>query len=460
LTFQIQLLPTENSMIKINKGLDLPITGSPKQEIHNAPAITEVGLLGEDYIGMKPSMKVKVGERVKSGDPLFIDKKTPGVVFTAPASGTVKAINRGAKRKLLSVVIEIEGDEYVEFAKYDAAQLNQLERQDVVNNLVNSGMWPSLRTRPMSKVPALDAIPAAIFVSLIDTNPLAADPMIVVKPNMEAFNHGLSVLKHLTEGELFVATSGDSNHDLITNPIASYQAFGGKHPAGNVGTHIHFLKPVNQNRQVWHINYQDVVAVGKLFTSGRLFSERVISLAGPLVKAPRLLKTQVGASTEQLVAEQIEQADERVISGSVFSGHVAVHHRAYLGKYHNQISVLAEGREKEFFGWIHLGAEKFSVTKAFSSHLNSNKKFDFTTTTGGSERAIMPIGSYEKVMDWDILPTQLLRALVVGDTEKAQQLGCLEFDEEDLALMTFVCPGKYEYGPILRDVLTTIEKEG
>lgn len=447
-------------MIKINKGLDLPITGSPKQEILDGPTVTKVALLGEDYLGMKPSMKVRVGDTVKCGDQLFVDKKTDGVIYTAPASGTVSAINRGAKRKLLSVVIDIAGDEYKDFAKYEAAQLPQLSREDVVSNLVNSGMWTAFRTRPMSKVPTIDSSPAAIFVSVMDTNPLAADPMVVVTSQLESFNHGLTVIKHLTDGELFVAYDGTKNIDLAKNPVATYKAFSGIHPAGNVGTHIHMLKPVNDKRTVWHLGYQDVIAIGKLFTSGHLYNDRVIALAGPLVKAPRLIKTRVGASTEELTAEQIDLKDERIISGSVFNGHIAVNHRGYLGRYHNQISVLAEGREKEFFGWIRLGVDKYSVTRSFVSHLTPNKKFDFTTTTGGSERAIMPIGTYEKVMPWDILPTQLLRSIVVGDTDSAQQLGVLEFDEEDIALCTYVCPGKYEYGPILRDILTTIEKEG
>ena len=446
-------------MIKIRKGLDLPITGSPKQEILEGPAVSEVAILGEDYLGMKPSMKVRVGDKVKCGDEIFVDKKTAGVVYTAPASGTISAINRGAKRKLLSVVVEIEGNEYKAFEKFDAAELPQITREQVVENLVSSGLWTSIRTRPMSKVPEIDAKPAAIFVSLMDTNPLAADPMAIVSHQIEAFNHGLTVIKHLTEGELFVAYDGEKDHDLAQNPVANYQAFSGIHPAGNVGTHIHFLKPVNDQRTVWHIGYQDVIAVGKLFTTGQLYTDRVISLGGPLVKEPRLIRTRIGANTNQLVAGNINDDDERIISGSVFNGHIAVQHRSYLGRYHNQLSILKEGREKEFFGWLHLGSDKFSVTRAFVSHL-SNKKLDLTTTTGGSERAIMPIGTYEKVMPWDILPTQLLRALVSGDTDTAQQLGCLEFDEEDIALCTFVCPGKYEYGPILRDALTTIEKEG
>ncbi len=447
-------------MIKIKKGLDLPITGKPKQEISDGPPLTEVAVLGEDYLGMKPSMQIKLDHKVKCGDVLWTDKKNEGVKYTSPVSGTVKAINRGAKRKLLSVAIEIQGDDYVEFEKYSADQLDQLTREQVVNNLVESGMWPTLRSRPFSKVPKLDDKPAAIFVSVMDTNPLAADPTVIIAEKNEQFNQGLSVLKHLTDGELFVCQDPNSEHKVSQNSVAIYQDFSGIHPAGNVGTHIHFLKPVSADRSAWYVGYQDVIAIGELFTTGRLNSQRVVSIAGPVVKEPRLVRTIQGANLSQLLDGQIDATDERVISGSVFNGHIAVHHRDYLGRYHNQVSVLAEGREKELFGWLHIGVDKFSVTKAFISHINSNKQFDMTTSTHGSERAIMPIGSYERVMPWDILPTQLLRAIVVGDTDTAQQLGCLEFDEEDLALCTFACPGKYEYGPILRDVLNTIEKEG
>jgi len=447
-------------MIKINKGLDLPITGNPTQSISDGPPVSEVALLGEDYLDMKPSMHIRLEHEVKCGDLLWTDKKNEGIRYTAPASGTIKAINRGAKRKLLSVVIEVKGDDYVNFEKYSPQQLEQLTREQVVDNLINSGLWTAFRTRPFSKVPTKDAKPTAIFVSTIDSNPLAADPMVIIAEKVTAFNHGLSVLKHLTEGDVFVAYDGNKSFDIEKNEQANYQAFGGVHPVGNVGTHIHFLKPVNAQRQVWHLGYQDVIAVGELFTTGRLNCNRVISVAGPLVNQPRLIRTLQGAKISTLLNNEITPNDERIISGSVFNGHIAVHHRDFLGRYHDQISVLAEGREKELFGWLHIGTKKFSVTRAFISHLNSSKQFDMTTSTHGSERAIMPIGSYERVMPWDILPTQMLRALVVGDTDIAQQLGCLEFDEEDLALCTFACPGKYEYGPILRDVLTTIEKEG
>jgi Na+-transporting NADH:ubiquinone oxidoreductase subunit A len=244
------------------------------------------------------------------------------------------------------------------------------------------------------------------------------------------------------------------------NGIAKEEEFDGPHPAGLPGTHIHLLDPVGGKKTVWHINYQDVIAIGKLFTTGKLASERVVSLAGPQVTNPRLLRTLMGASLQELTAGQLQSAENRVISGSVLSGQVAYGPFAFLGRYHLQVSVLREGRERNVLEYLWAGNEKHSVMNAFLSKLSPGKLFPFSTTTNGSPRGMVPIGSYERIMPLDILPTQLLRALIVGDTESSQDLGCLELDEEDLALCTYVCPGKYEYGPILRDMLTRIEKEG
>ena len=242
------------------------------------------------------------------------------------------------------------------------------------------------------------------------------------------------------------------------------EEFAGPHPAGLPGTHIHFLDPVSMDKTVWHINYQDVIAIGKLFDTGRLFVERIISLAGPVVNEPRLLRTRLGASVDDLVNEQLCEVDRRVISGSVLSGRKAAGVFGYLGRYHNQVSAVAEGHEREFMGWQMPGFNKFSVKNTFASSIysliNPNKRFNMTTNTGGSKRAMVPIGSYEKVMPLDILPTFLLRALLTSDTDQAQALGCLELNEDDLALCTFVCPGKMEYGPLLRQCLDTIEREG
>lgn len=445
-------------MIKLKHGLDLPITGAPTQRIEAARPVRSVAVIGFDYHGMKPTMEVQVGDRVKLGQLLFTDKKTPGVRYTAPAAGVISAIHRGEKRVLQSVVIDIDGDEQETFAQYAADQLEALSDQQVRENLQQSGLWTALRTRPFSKVPALDAVPSSIFVTAIDTHPLAADPAVIIGEHAADFENGLKVLGNLAK--VFLCKADGAN--LPGEKLAKVQseAFAGPHPAGLPGTHIHFLDPVSTSKSVWQIGYQDVIAVGKLFTTGQLFVERVVALGGPVAEQPRLLRTRVGANLEELTAGELKPGFNRVISGSVFGGRTAQGAFAFLGRYHNQVSCLSEGNEREMMHYLRAGVNKHSVLNIFVSKLAGAKLFNFTTTTNGSPRAMVPVGNYEAVMPLDILPTQLLRYLIVGDTEMAQKLGCLELDEEDLALCTYVCAGKYEYGPILRDNLTRIEKEG
>ncbi|HDR1798910.1 Na(+)-translocating NADH-quinone reductase subunit A [Pasteurella multocida] len=446
-------------MITIKKGLNLPISGSPEQVIRDGNAITEVALLGEEYVGMRPSMKVREGDVVKKGQVLFEDKKNPGVVFTAPASGTVTAIHRGAKRVLQSVVIKIEGNEQITFEKYTTEQLNQLTSEQVRQNLQTSGLWTALRTRPFSKVPAVDATPVSIFVNAMDTNPLCADPQVIVQQSAQAFEAGLTVLSRLHEGKVYLCKAANASIPSPSIANLDVKEFAGPHPAGLSGTHIHFIDPVSATKFVWYINYQDVIAVGKLFTTGELDVSRVVSLAGPQVKNPRLVRTVLGANLSQLTANEVKDGENRVISGSVLSGAKAAGPVDYLGRHALQVSVLEEGREKEFLGWIMPGANKYSLSRTVLGHF-SKKLFNFTTALNGGERAMVPIGAYERVMPLDIIPTLLLRDLAAGDTDSAQALGCLELDEEDLALCTFVCPGKNEYGPLLRQALDKIEKEG
>ncbi|WP_299786893.1 Na(+)-translocating NADH-quinone reductase subunit A [uncultured Shewanella sp.] len=444
-------------MITIKKGLDLPIAGGPEQVIHNGSAIKHVATLGEEYIGMRPTMKIKVGDKVKKGQVIFEDKKNLGVKYTALASGTIKEVNRGAQRVLQSVVIAVEGEESVSFAKYDAAQLDTLDSQQVRDNLIESGLWTALRTRPFSKAPAVDSTAAGIFVTAIDTQPLAADPEVVIGEHKEDFANGLKVLSRLTEGKVYLCKAPGAD---IPAANAQVEEFAGAHPAGLAGTHIHFLLPASVNRTVWHIGYQDVIAVGQLFTTGELNTQRVIAIAGPKAANPRLVRTQLGASTTEISAGETTDGEVRVISGSVLSGRTATGPHAYLGRFHQQVALLEEGREKEFFGWAMPGPNKFSITRSFLGHLSPSRLFNMTTSTGGSDRAMVPIGNYERVMPLDILPTMLLRDLVSGDTDGAATLGALELDEEDLALCTFVCPGKYDYATYLRDCLDTIVREG
>ncbi len=442
-------------MIEIKTGLDLPIKGSPKQEIGEGNAVTRVAVIGSDYPGMKPTMLVKEGDQVKLGQPLFADKKNEGVQFTAPGSGKVIEINRGERRVFQSVVIELDGkDTAVTFKSH--ADLSALTRDAVVEELVESGLWSAIRRRPYEKIPAINAVPHSIFVNAMDTNPLAGDQALAIARQPGAFVDGISVISKLTEGTVFVCRDPKASFDAGS---AQVETFSGKHPAGLVGTHIHHLDPVGEGKEVWHLSAQDVIAIGRLFKEGALSTERVVSLAGPSVKAPRLVVTRVGASLDELTAGELEDGSHRVVSGSILGGRTAAGVFGYLGRYHQQVSVLEEGTHRVPFGWLSPGTNKHSVMGIYLSKLMPGKLLDYTTNTNGSPRAMVPVGAYEKVMPLDVLPTQLLRSLIVGDTDMAVKLGALELAEEDLALCTYVCPGKYEYGPILRDNLTTIELE-
>lgn len=448
-------------MIRIKRGLDLPIEGAPRQVIEDAPAARAAAVVGFDYVGMKPTMEVAEGDRVKLGQLLFTDKKTEGVRYTAPAAGVVSAINRGAKRVLQSVVIDIEGDEAEDFGAHTPEAARQLEPAAIREQLNRAGEWTALRTRPFSRVPALDAEAAAIFITAIDTHPLAPDPKVIVAEEPEAFALGQDLLARLTAGKVWLCAAPGA--DLPRGQAANIELaeFAGPHPAGLPGTHIHFLEGgVSFSKVVWTIGYQDVIAIGRLFLDGRLYTRRVLALAGPQVEQPRLLRTHRGADLQALCAGQLREGENRLISGSVLGGRRVQAPTAYLGRYHNQVSVLREGRDRAFMGWLSPGSKRHSNLGIYLTSFLGTRPLAMTTTTNGSERAMVPVGSYERVVPQDYLPTQLLRALIVGDTETAQALGCLDLDEEDLALCTYVCPGKYEYGPILRDNLTRIEKEG
>ncbi|CNJ72925.1 Na(+)-translocating NADH-quinone reductase subunit A [Yersinia intermedia] len=430
------------------------------QVIEEGPVIRHVALLGEEYVGMRPSMLVQEGDWVKKGQALFEDKKNPGVTFTAIASGRISAINRGERRVLQSVVIEIEGDEQMPFQHYEAADLNHLSNEQVQSQLLASGLWTAFRTRPFSKTPVPGSSPRAIFVSAMDTQPLAADPQVIIATESDAFKHGLTVLTRLTEGKVHVGHAPGQVAVNHSNGQVTYNEFSGPHPAGLVGTHIHFLEPVSLRKMVWHVGYQDVIAIGKLFTRGELCTDRIVAVAGPQVNQPILVRTRLGASLSELTAGKLKEGENRIISGSVLSGTAFSATHGYLGRFHQQVSVIREGREKELFGWVMPGRDKYSITRTTLGHFFKRKLFAFSTDMHGGERAMVPIGNYERVMPLDILATHLLRDLLSGDTDSAHALGCLELDEEDLALCTFVCPGKYEYGPALRDILTKIEQEG
>jgi len=444
---------------KLKKGLDLPVKGRPDERIDFGGDIKSVAVLGSDYIDLKPTMLVQVGDQVKVGTPLFEDKKNPGVVITAPAAGRVAAVNRGAKRALISVVIDMDGNDAEEFGSLSASDLNALTEQDVREKLQKSGQWVAFRTRPYGKVPAPDSAANSIFINAMDTNPLAANPAVIIEEHAGDFISGIDVLAKFGV-PVYVCQSVNTKLPEISNPQVKQAAFDGPHPAGLSSTHVHMIDPVNANKTVWTLGYQDVIAIGKLFTTGQVSVDRYVALGGPLVNSPRILTTRLGANLTELIDNGVVDGKKRVISGSVLNGHEAFDETDFLGRYDNQVVVLEEDDNREFMGWIAPGSTKFSAINVFLSSILKPKNFNITTSQNGSPRAIVPIGVFEKVVPLDILPTPLIKALLVKDTDSAQELGCLELVEEDLALASFVDPGKHDFGPVLRTTLTQIEREG
>jgi Na+-transporting NADH:ubiquinone oxidoreductase subunit A len=450
------------------KGLDLPIAGAPEPTVDTARQPRRVALLGADYVGMKPTMHVQVGDAVRRGQLVFEDKKTPGVRYTAPAEGKVVAVNRGDKRAFQSLVIEVSqlelggraGAEQT-FSAYTGRSVESLTPEQIRDLLLEAGEWPALRSRPFGKVASPDTRPHSIFVTAMDTNPLAPPVAPIVADRQAELRDGLIALTKLTDGTVYVCTEAGSGIDVPDHQQIQVEQFEGPHPSGTAGWHIHTLDPVHRDKSVWYVGLQNLIAIGHLVRSGSLMIDRLIAVGGPGVLRPRLLRTRVGAGIDELLSGETHEGDARVISGSVLSGREAsgeIH--GYLGRYHQQVAVLPRGDEREFLGWLGPGLSKYSVVPTFLSKLMPGKKFDMTTSTNGSHRAIIPIGVYEKVFPFDLPPTQLLRSISANDIEAAEELGCLELDEEDMGLCTFVDPGKNDFGPLLREVLTTLEKEG
>jgi len=442
--------------ITIRRGLDIPLAGAPEQVITKSAPIKEVALLGDDYLGLKPTMLVEEGERVHMGQPLFTDKKNEGFFFTAPGSGMVVAINRGAKRRFESLVIRLEGDGEIRFP--EATEPLQGQTPEAIRSLLHRcGLWCAFRTRPFGLIPQADATPVSIFVTALDTNPLAADPEVLIHRRPKHFLTGLRVLRRLLSVPLHLCTRPHADLPGMDEEGIATWGFTGPHPAGLPSTHIHTIDPVHAGKQVWHIDAQDVLAIGHLFATGRLSTEKIIALAGPGVQYPRLVTTRPGASLNNLCREELDPAgDWRILSGSVLDGRPMTATTDYLGRYHRQVAVIGEGDGRSLFAWMAPGSDRFSRTGLFASRLFKRKRFPMITATWGGRRAIYPLNVYDTVMPLDIMPIPLLKSLAVGDTEKSADLGCLELIEEDLALCSFVCPGKNEFGPMLRTVLNAI----
>jgi len=462
------------SLHTVRRGFDVRVLGAPAAD-GRAPELrvpARIALLGADYPGMRPTMRVREGDAVSRGDVLFEDKKTPGVRFTAPLGGRVAAVHRGERRAFLSLVIDVNPDERSGGARsghvagaWSGRHPDALGADDIRDLLLESGEWTAIRTRPFGRVANPESRPRAIFVTATDSAPLAPDPVTAVSGRETDLEWGLAALAQLTDGPVFVCSRAGRRLPVDESDRIRHEEFRGPHPAGTAGLHIHRLAPVRRGQEAWHLDAQDLASIGGLFRTGAGDALRVVALGGPPIRSPGLLRVPIGALLTEFGAPEPgpgrDAGERRVISGSLLAGRTATDDATgYLGRYHRQVTVLEEDRRRRLLGWLAPGAGAVSVSRAYLSSLLPARPRPITTGTNGSRRAIVPIGTYDRVMAFDIPAAMLCRALLMEDIERAEELGALELIEEDVGLLTFACPAKNDYGPALRRVLDTLEKEG
>jgi Na+-transporting NADH:ubiquinone oxidoreductase subunit A len=447
--------------IKIKRGLNIPLQGSAERILQSAPSADVYAIKPPDFHGLTPKVLVKEGDPVKAGTPLFFDKYNEKVLFTSPVSGTFKEVVRGEKRRIMEVLIKPDGNEnYLDFGAVSPAGLN---REAIIERLLKSGIWPFVRQRPYSIMANPADKPKAIFVSAFSSVPLAPDFDFVVNGQEDHFQTGLDVLSKLTEGDLHLSVDAKntrSNAFLQAKGVKVHY-FEGPHPAGNVGIQIHHISPLNKGEIVWYVDVQDLIIIGRLFDKGIFDTTKVIALTGSEVLNPRYYKVKIGAQILSFAGSNLyrdKETKSRIISGDVFSG-IAVEEKGYLGFYDNQICVIPEGTEPEFLGWLIPNLNRFSLSRTLPSFLMPWKKYRHDTNIRSGERPFVITGLYEKVLPMDIMPMQLLKAIMINDIDKMEQLGIYEVAPEDFALCEYVCPSKIEMQSIVRQGLDVIRSE-
>ena len=448
-----------SKVVKLKRGLDIKLNGEVGNTVNPVGNCSLYAIKPTDFRALIPRLVVKAGDQVKAGEVLFINKYKPEIKFTAPVSGTIESINRGERRKLLEVVIKADNE--IQYKDFGAADVNKLSREEIIERLLDSGIWPMLRQRPYDIIANPQDTPKAVFVSGFDSAPLAPDYEITLAHDLEALQAGIDCLKKLSNKNvnlnLRANTPSSSVFSKLKNVEVNY--FEGPHPAGNVGIQIHHLNPINKEDIVWVINAMDLAIMGRLFTSRKDDARKTIALAGSEVKAPCYYQVITGAQIGSIVNGKLKnEVEERIISGNVLTGY-KVDTNSYLGFYHNMITVIPEGREYEFMGWATLGCKKFSMSKTFPSFLTPNKKYTLNANYHGEERAFVVSGQYEKVLPMDILPVYLLKAILAGDLDRMEQLGMYEIAPEDLALCEFVCTSKIPVQSIVEQGIELMMKE-
>ena len=445
-----------SEVIKLRKGLNIKLKGSANKELETLSIPLTVALKPTDFPGLTPKLLVKAEAVVKAGDALFYDKYHPEVLFTAPFGGKVVSVNRGERRKILEIVIETdEKAGSVEFTKADPTSLSG---DEIKEQLLKSGLWPFFKRRPYGTIASPDEKPNSIYISTFDTAPLAPDYSFVIESEMDTFQTGINALAKLTDGKVNLGVNENSAFSSVKN--VEINSFAGPHPAGNVGIQIHNTAPLNKGDIVWTINVQDVLFIGRLFETGKVDFTKTFALTGSEIENPKYYKTVLGAPVETIIAGKLILADykQRIISGNVLTG-TKVKSQCYLGYYDSQVSVIPEGDDYEFMGWANPGINTFSATKTFMSSLFPKKEYTLNANLHGGDRAFVVSGQYEKLVPMDILPVHLLKAILVNDIDKMEQLGIYEIIEEDLALCEFACTSKIKVQDIVRTGINTMIKE-
>ncbi len=446
--------------ITLRKGLDIKLVGEAAKEVVSAAQASQYAISPLDFESVAPKLLVKVGDKVEAGSPLFYNKENNRIIFTSPVSGTVSAINRGEKRKILNVVVDADATQsYKEFAKVD---LKSASRDQIVELLLESGLWSMIIQRPYGIIANPDETPKSIFVSAFDSSPLAPDYNFALSADMAAIQAGIEAMSKLTSGKVNVGVKAKAEGDFKMLQGAQINTFAGKHPAGNVGVQIHHIDPVNKGEVVWSVNIQDLAIIGRLFTSGKVDMTKTIVVAGSEVAAPRYCKVIAGAPISSIVGGNVKPQAEgdsvRYISGNVLTG-VKSSAEGYLSFYANAVTVIPEGDKYELLGWAMPRFNKFSVSKSYFSWLFPNKKYTLDTNYNGGERAFVVTGLYEKYLPMDIYPMHLLKAIIAGDIDKMEALGIYEVVEEDFALCEFVDPSKIEIQELIRKGINIMIKE-
>jgi len=451
---------------KLKKGYDINLAGRSAKEVVGAQQPRIFALQPPDFRGLRPRLQVEVGSHVKIGSVLFFDKTNPAIKFVSPASGQVVQINRGERRAIMEVVVESDGkDEYEFFTASDVQKIGQLDRSEIIQRLLDGGMWPYIRQRPFSKIADPGAFPRDIFICAMDTAPLAPDYNVLLQGQEENFQTGVTVLSKLTEGKVHLSVNGRTEKftgALETVEGVEKHSFTGPHPAGNISVHIHHINPINPGQIVWYIYAPDVALIGKFFLEGKLPIERIIALAGSSVKEEyrKYYRTRLGVPVQSLVREG-DLCDDHVrhISGNVLSGR-KISETGFLGFYDRLLTVIPDSRKRELFGWLTPGLKEDSFTRLFLSKLIPQKEYIKDTRIYGGKRAFIQTGEYEKVLPMDILPMHLVKSIIAEEIEDMIGLGLLEVDEEDFALCTYICPSKIDFGDYIRKGLEILEREG